>query len=217
MIKPQLNATLWGTAFSIYYLANNIKPKFAEDYIKFLNSEGGFPKNLLQCARVNGANLTPTTLPPPASRRGAVWRRTEAAGIRSRGLQGVGLRAPEGPDWPRHGAVFIILAAVNNVGGVTWYCYCEVHSLHSHPPAQWAQNLLNTSIYKFYLIPTLSGMKCSFIEARAELWIRPRLMLPKSRMHADVKCSWIKIVHFMYPSINKLINLLQLISDTEWV
>ena len=44
---------------------------------------------------------------------------TEAAGIRSRGLQGVGLRAPEGPDWPRHGAVFIILAAVNNVGGVT--------------------------------------------------------------------------------------------------
>ena len=70
MIKPQLNATLWGTEFSIFYLANNIKPKFAEDYIKFLNSEGGFPKNLLQCARVNGANLTPTTLQP----RGGVQR-----------------------------------------------------------------------------------------------------------------------------------------------
>ena len=161
MIKPQLNATLWGTAFSIYYLANNIKPKFAEDYIKFLNSEGGFPKNLLQCARVNGANLTPTTLQPPASRRGAAWRRTEAAGIRSRGLQGVGLRAPEGPDWPRHGAVFIILAAVNNVGGVTWYCYCEVHSLHSHSPAQWARALLNTSTL-YSLIQEWSAQELSY-------------------------------------------------------
>ena len=59
-----------------------------------------------------------TSLPQPSSLE-AGCSVTEAAGIRSRGLQGVGLRAPEGPDWPRHGAGFIILAVVNNVGGVT--------------------------------------------------------------------------------------------------